>query len=551
MAVLSLLMVLLICISRLSNSYVCLQIGQNSGFNGPGIGLLDLERYVYIPDTRTNNSFFGLQSPDRTLTAAMQYNPNIRTQDLVVRSNAGLRTPTTLQSGFPGGGFYGRGFGRLQWSPDSSHLAYLFTDRDQNVNLSVINSHSNSKQTVSLGRNDTQGSGNQRNIALDGWSGDGLYLSINEQAQSGEIESVWSSTDLKEAKAVFKTGAWSPQGHLFAGLKTGADSNDEIVVWSSEKELQTGYVLAQGQTLQSLDWSPDGHYFTLQSHVNCELTENCSQRWSYDIFNSNGTLVVGNIAGKVWAGASSVATAVWATDSQNLVFLQDSKQNSLELDLVAWHAADNSFKTIAAGLDSSLSPDMFYVTPFRRPSGGSVLALTYNQPSGKRMLIPTDHDGKIRIELADLDGGHRTTLVDSADEIISPQQSNFAPAQFWSPDGQSLMIIWATGEGKNHQVHLTWARADGSGQHDINDNIQSIDRVGLMRPGTAASQKWISYLAMRNGVYSIELAELDTGKHYPLLTGLKANDTWTITLSPDARTVGLVLQSYTTTAFIN
>jgi Tol biopolymer transport system component len=109
------------------------------------------------------------------------------------------------------------------------------------------------------------------------------------------------------------------------------------------------------------------------------------------------------------------------------------------------------------------------------------------------------------------------------------------------------MIIWAS----NHRVHLTWAKADGTGQHDISDNLQSIDRITFIRPGAAGSQKWISYLANRSGVYSIELAELETGQHYPLLAGVKAGDSWSFTLSPDGHTVALVLQSYATSAFQN
>src|SRR5215470_9823420 len=72
-ALLSLAMVVLVFSSRLSDSYVCLQIGRNAGFNGLGVGLLDLNWDVYAPDMRTASGYFGQQSPNHQLVAAAQY----------------------------------------------------------------------------------------------------------------------------------------------------------------------------------------------------------------------------------------------------------------------------------------------------------------------------------------------------------------------------------------------------------------------------------------------------------------------------------------------
>src|SRR5258707_5536700 len=551
-ALLSIVIVVLVYASRLSDSYVCLQIGRNAGFNGQGVGLLDLNRDIYVPDMRITNAFFGQQSPNHNLIAVAQYNPQTKTQDLSIRSTTNDSPPIILQTTFPGGGGnFGRGFARVTWSPDSKRLAYLWTDRDRNLNLSVVNADGNNKQTVSLGRSDTGQSGNQRNLLVDGWSADSQFLSINEQTQTADTDTVWATANLNESRAVFKAGAWSPQGSFYSGVRTNSNGNDEIVLWSPEKDLPTGYVLAPKQVVELINWSPDGRYFAVQSHVDCVALVYCVQRWSYDIFSSSGKLVASDIYGKEWSGASSVPTAVWSTDGEKWVFLQQSQQNGSQIDLVAWRAADNRTETIAANLDSSLTPDMFYTAASRRFNGGPFLSTVLNQPTGNRLIIRTQHDGKIKIEVADLDGSNRTTLVDNADQILFPQQSTFASQQFWSIDGGLITIVWTTGTDSSRQVHLTWARADGSSHFEISDGIQSIDSLQIMRPGSPGNQKRISYMAMRGGVEGIEMAELATGKHYRLITGTKSNDSWSISPSANGQTVALVLQNYYTSSFQN
>src|SRR5436190_23518481 len=77
---LSLATVVLVYGSRLSDSYVCLQVGRNAGFNGQGVGLMDLNRDIYVPDMRTANAYFGQLSPDKNLVAVAQYDLRTKTQ---------------------------------------------------------------------------------------------------------------------------------------------------------------------------------------------------------------------------------------------------------------------------------------------------------------------------------------------------------------------------------------------------------------------------------------------------------------------------------------
>src|SRR5260221_13322720 len=114
---LSIVIVVLVDASRLSDSYVCLQIGRNAGFNGQGVGLMDLNRDIYVPDMRTTNAFFGQMSPDHNFVAVAQYDIRTRTQNLIIRSMTNQSAPVVIQSTFPGvRGNFGRGFARVAWS---------------------------------------------------------------------------------------------------------------------------------------------------------------------------------------------------------------------------------------------------------------------------------------------------------------------------------------------------------------------------------------------------------------------------------------------------
>jgi hypothetical protein len=100
-------------------------------------------------------------------------------------------------------------------------------------------------------------------------------------------------------------------------------------------------------------------------------------------------------------------------------------------------------------------------------------------------------------------------------------------------------VAWASGTAdQDRRLHLTWAQADGSGRHEITDNMDDITNIQVIANG---SHKWLGYTAKRADRMSIELAEVATGQRYRLLDNLEDADQCLLTPSPDGSLAALQL----------
>src|SRR5205823_6548447 len=101
----------------------------------------------------------------------------------------------------------------------------------------------------------------------------------------------------------------------------------------------------------------------------------------------------------------------------------------------ALHVADNRAETIAANVDPDFISSMIYV-PFANRRFGASLP---NQ-SPQRIVLPTVQDGKYNVDLADIDGQNRLSMVQGADQIHEPGFAFFGTSNhFWALDGQTVI----------------------------------------------------------------------------------------------------------------
>jgi hypothetical protein len=212
-------------------------------------------------------------------------------------------------------------------------------------------------------------------------------------------------------------------------------------------------------------------------------------------------------------------------------------------DAVALRVADGRFETLAANVVTDLAADMLYGAQVRR-AGPPLFNPARGNLARQRIVLPTWHGGRIGVELADLDGKHRTTLVEGADAILDAQFAGpGGSSRFWSSSGDLAVVVWATGTtDQDRHVHLTWAQADGSGKHEIGGDMNDLSHLQVI---TSGNQKWLGYTAKRADSLSIELAEVATGQHYRLLDNVQDANQWLLTPAPDGSLAALQLGAST------
>src|SRR5262249_22075120 len=239
-----------------------------------------------------------------------------------------------------------------------------------------------------------------------------------------------------------------------------------------------------GRTADQVIWSPNGQYIAVKGHEPCDVSDACSSRWSYDIFSSAGAVLASSLDGASWLstntnqvnGTASIST--WTADGNSWVFLQDKH---LDKNLMVLHVPENRYETIASHVVDSLAQDMLYSPSFRQfgnPRPGPFTAST----TTKRIILPTWQDNKIGVDIADVDGQHRTTLVQGEDQILDPEfVTSGTSNNFWTANGDVVVVVWITltaGDGRH--VHVTWAQADGSNKHDVEGGWEAVSQVQVV-----------------------------------------------------------------------
>ncbi len=535
--------------ARLPDRYVCLQLIDGYFNSALRFDLVDLNSGIDILDSRSQRTPFGLSSPDGKSVAMLQPSkPGSTETDLVITHKADpTDQPETVvvQKGIAEANSVFNRFRNMRWSADSARLAYLWAGQDRQMYLSVVGADGSDKQTALFPELDRASrNANEPQITIN-WSADHTYLNTTESSGgTGTSYRLWSAADLQAVDlgepVVLRTGVWSPQAHQFAGIGEADDGSQQLVIWSPEGEITVPITASSDKSVDQVIWSPTGQYVALQSHQPCEAWEQCSSRWSFDIFSSDGKPVALNIDGASWDSGSTqssngaASVAAWSPDGSAWVFVQEHGAQPTK-DVVALHVADNRYETIASNVVSDLADDMLYApSPYRR-NGPFRPASEVSQ----RIVLPTWQDGKIHVELSDVDGKNRTTLVQGADDILDPQfvfpgSSN----HFWSFNGELVVVLWASGatDSPQREAHLTWSRPDGSDKHDIADGLESVDYLQVFQNN---NESWLGYVARRGGDLSIEVAEVGTGKHYRLLDGLQNVEQWMIAPSPEGSVAAL------------
>jgi Tol biopolymer transport system component len=537
--------------ARLPNRDVCLQIENDTSMER-AYQLLDLNSGRIATDPRIgSNHFWGSASPDGQSIAYVTQARG-RTLNLYVRPASGgdsllLRSDIALAGNTPDVQSL------LRWSPDSRRLAYIWNDAQFTAWLTVVNRDGAGEQTVAFSRMSGSRVTTPQNTLIQGWSADGAYLAVSQGFLSGY--SFWSTDPPQPIEVGAKTdrlvyGAWSPAGHRFAALTI---NNPQRLMLIAPGAAPIMVSLPEVVILAKLIWSPDGRYLTIAGQpAKCDGGIHCQQEWHFMVVNQEGHLINGIPAGhRILTSGNEVGSPVgrgigglW--NAGRWLYLKLGNDENL-LDLTALNPDSGEEETLVAGIVAGLADEVFYHS-LSETYSSQTFDPTFLMPSGDRLLLPTWHNNKIRIELANLDGSGRIPVVDGADEIVDPRGVNsFTNSQFWSGDGQQVIIAWTTGKGDARRLHLTIVSTDGKLR------FQDDDLIDVSYPQVAYLGKnnlpWYGYLAARADGVSLNIADMQHNQRYTLVNGLKLTDQWSIAMNPDNQRAAVVVRPVLATSF--
>ncbi|MBX3082413.1 MAG: hypothetical protein KF716_12325 [Anaerolineae bacterium] len=411
------------------------------------------------------------------------------------------------------------------WSPDGSAYAYVF--HDQILQVAITDTAGNRERVQAL-------------TALAGiwyferWSADGKYIALMSpdddwisatyrfiDTETLELLPLTITAYAENNGDLYGSFTWSSQGHRFAYVENidpnrMAEEAETLIIATPEQGIEQRLSLdAPGEWRFDLPlrWSPDGHYVTVSRQaVDRQFrTGQPGARsgptwefWVHHIFGIDGRIQADINGETVYTSSGIKPDAWWSADSATWYFWQhdpvegiekveriENKPEHLHSYVKAYHVATNTYQTLAENVASA---------PLLLDDARWFAATLWR-------------DDKLDIGLFAVDGSAHTLLVTDATRDPNPRLMWTAEA-----NGGTIAAVWYRVEAGKRITSLTWAHADGSNPHTIDQGFDDIPEMYWL-----PDQRSIFYIAYRDGALIAGVADLDTGTYFQL-DGLMNDD---------------------------
>jgi hypothetical protein len=510
--------------ARLPDEYRCLRVvtGSNygAGFDERNLGyaLFDLGSGQYRDDPRANPPLPVALSPDSQHEAIIERAED-GTYTLWIRDPEG--ESIALQSGIaPALILRNAGF-LVGWSPDSSRVAYLWAARDGQMYLSTANADGSARRTTLFSRSD---GADERlfDVRVYGWSADNAVIAIAEgHADWSNRYAFWSAETLtrseREQEPLYR-GVWSPQGQTFAAIFTAA-GRQALKLLNGSTEIVVDAL--PNKPIELVAWSPDSRYLVLVTYASvCQPGQACASHWRYDFYDASGALLRSNLIGARLAqgGMSDMDTPPTGRTITAGWFGGEWWYLTASGNLEALDVVTGENRLIASGVMAHFGDEIFYVSEWRRSRMRIVNNFTLLADGGY-VLVPTERDGKIRVELISPDS--RQTLVEGADTLFSRDENG---SRFWIWDGAWAAVPWSQ---RGEPTRLTLAQVGTTFSQTFDGGYDTISSI------YPAGGDWIGYIGRRGNERSLEIANAQTGERRTLLNYLGTHPFWDVTFGGD------------------
>jgi len=379
------------------------------------------------------------------------------------------------------------------------------------------------------------------------WSADSAYLGFSgvDVQNHRVILYFWSSENRRLSQfplppyredsddTLVPRRSWSNRGHRLAvaasdgvrkwlGIVT-PDIGIEALDLPSDTRLGISYQFYH----PSFYWSPDAHYLAIRTFATqdslrvktlalgiYEVGQGTFSRLAYTNDDEN----YGDLDAKL------NRTASWSRDGRSFYFwsLQgtgEARSNAIRV----FRLETQKFETLVD-----------HIVDYQRIDR-----------AGTRYAIDRLHEGtKHDVQLVNADGSDLVSIVSDADSILSPAPYIKHPPMIdLSDDNQTIVVLWATGEGftPSAKAHITWMNVDGTNRHQIDTSY-----IGVTY--TRFDGKWLGYVGDQTlQSKEIQLIDTVTGKQYPLLTQVPESAEvryWSLSVSPDGKQATIDWDTY-------
>lgn len=540
--------------ARLPDEEVCIRFTDYSSQSIRN-SIFDSNTGHYAPDPRGGTLYWSWTSPDGQRTAFLERDTDEGIYfSLYIQQNdgrwsegdKGLLVQDDIQMGSD---FNYQN--TLAWSHDSQRLAYIWRSANYDLHLSIVDVTSGEKQTTLY-----EPISNRLNVAVSGWSGDDAYVATVKRADLGQQYLIWSTETLQQvapdiSERVLLNGSWAQTGRQFAAITLDRDTPPQLMLYTPGQAPIFRDISVDDTTITTVIWSPDGRYAVVAS-ADKVCYDNCNRYWHYDIFDREGRQLYAELHGgrlPIWdinnnniptsTNSETIVSGMWTPDSQAWIFLQErGGENGAVTDLVKLGIADGKFATLGSDIVQPYGHYIFFVPPEQRIFNTLYVPSPIYKPEGKHVLIPYWQDGKVRVELADLQSGQRISMVEVADQLYTPQSDYYwgRSIMFWNTWNDPVAIsAFATVSGESRQEQVAVA------------NLASM-RVTTSDPGTEKlsglrwiTEDWIAFLGEREGVSGVEIFNVATGEQKRILEGVGAEQRWNVMLSPNQQQVAVLM----------
>jgi Tol biopolymer transport system component len=355
-------------------------------------------------------------------------------------------------------------FVSLDLSPDGQHIVYTGYDANGQAFL----------KRVALDGSDVVTRPLAHFTRLNGWSRDGKYFNTLTFDGNGYQFNLWETSSLRVVHS-FPAGDniqviayGSPDSHYFAFTWQNSGQHFMSIVSLDDAQSQV-YPLKLTSALTGLSWSPD----------------------SRSVFAYGTSALLDVVQGKPYDLASLDMSednyyAYWSADGRKIIVLVNDNSIAGKVDLWQVYSMDTAHTTTLNDI----------LTWKSSPTDPNRAAIAWLEP-----------DGKTAIDVMDMDGSHRTRLLDL--DATLPRPFGNDTELNWSPDGAWIVIPWHNAIALT--TGFTLVNADGtrgSQRYDFPDGTQwrwlqdgkalgylltqaNGDSVGILNMATGAKQALI------------------------------------------------------------
>lgn len=345
--------------------------------------------------------------------------------------------------------------------------------------------------------------------------------------------------EMSDVKSLMNFVSWSPD-ERFLALQDVYLGNVTIWTLDGQRTYTSGDERKLYVDLPPV-WSPDSKSMLFQWRDNTNLSASGNAPYGFTIAPIDGSSSAeGTLTAAEELNAPFRVIPVWSPDSQYvaltyLQYVSDHYDETVTLytragehlgekvssidgmvysDLLMWRNDWNSIRW--------LGDILFYAFPVSKTQ---FTLLTFDMPARNFLTL---YDNLLRPPFYQGDAGavyksdFQIDVFHEPFSLLSPGDSirklvtdaTDAGDPNWSPGGEWVSAVWATGEKTSRRVFLSWMHSDGSGRQDIDADFRDVTELRWLK-----DSKQLAYIAWRGDAASIEIADTQTGARHTLTEG--------------------------------